>query len=325
MRYFLVFIKKLFLDIFGELLIVPIGIFYYLVFYNNKKDINIVLCNHIGDIIFTLGYLEEYKLQKNVKNINLIGTNKWKNLVGLYPNIYNEYYTIKSFWLKILLYSAKREIGQSVYLKLKNVIFIDPGNNYTMGYNYAVKFPNSNLKDCIKYGCLNLEADSKFLAPHLILHSNKIKNFINDNNLLNKKAILLCPYASVTNEIGNNFFEKLVTIYKRMGYLVITNISNDEKAIKGTITIKCNFQEIFELGHYMECIIGLRSGILDLLVFTNKLVISIYPKDNNMINFFDLCHTQENKNKLVLQYVMTNDYYKDIKYIIKNHKNLSNN
>ena len=76
--------------------------------------------------------------------------------------------------------------------------------------------------------------------------------------------------------LEENFWEKLASELIGKGYVLYTNVSNSrEKVIQGTAPMTTTFQELMYIAEKVNCFIGMRSGIFDLLVFTNARLLYI--------------------------------------------------
>ncbi|WP_167958638.1 hypothetical protein [Anaerosporobacter faecicola] len=297
---FLLYWIKIILE---QVIVLPIAFLIYILCFRKRGRYNIVICEHIGDMLFTLGYLNAFGKEKNSIPLHVITTKKWLELVTLYPNAYDSIQVVKHWQLKVFLLLDHYQVGQVLLKKCNDITVVDPGNNFTQGYEFARRFPEANLKDCIKYGILHLDSDAEFETPVKDILTNNRENET-------KKRILLCPYASVTNEIDKSIYEMIVKEYTAKGYQLFTNVTGNQSVIEGTEPITSSLRELYTIGDSFACVIGLRSGILDLLSFCKCPIVAIYPYANPLVAFFNLKKTNP-KNKQIFQYRLTEDLGKD--------------
>ena len=91
-----------------------------------------------------------------------------------------------------------------------------------------------------------------------------------------KRTIVLAPYANSCANLEEAFWEKLASELIGKGYVLYTNVaSSREKVISGTAPMTTTFNELIYLAEKVNCFIGLRSGIFDLLAFTNARLLYI--------------------------------------------------
>lgn len=303
---YIIYLFKMIID---QIIVLPVVFIYYIISFRRKNRHNIIICEHIGDIIYTLGFLKSFRQNKSGNQICVITTKKWMDLLELYPDSYDSIIIIHHWKLKLLLLLKHYQLGQFLVKKVNDVTIVDPGNDFVLGYEYARKYPKMNLKDCIKYGSLELSDNAVYELPQI----KRIDCYKATN------PILLCPYATVTREIDKTIYEEIASEYAAKGYQLYTNVVNNQQKINGTQALTSSLKSIVEKGDEFSCIIGLRSGILDLLAFSNCPIIAIYPYQDPMIDFFDLRKTNPTNTKII-QYQLT----EDINYDIKNIKSIIN-
>ncbi len=114
---------------------------------------------------------------------------------------------------------------------------------------------------------------------------------MNELYVLDKeRTIIIMPYANATENLKESFWIKLVQNLKQKNkdYVLYTNVASpQEKVIPGTSPIVTTFPELVYLTEKVNCFIGLRSGIFDLLAFTNAKLLYI-NKDIRGWWFYDL-------------------------------------
>jgi hypothetical protein len=63
-----------------------------------------------------------------------------------------------------------------------------------------------------------------------------------------------------------HLFERFVTELKKRGYIVYTNVIQNQKAIEGTLRLDCSMQELYSIACDIPLIISIRTGLLDYLI-----------------------------------------------------------
>lgn len=119
-----------------------------------------------------------------------------------------------------------------------------------------------------------------------------------DSYLLDKeRTIILMPYAYSQKNLEESFWTRLVLelIKKNKSYIILyTNVaSSREKVIPGTAPLITTLPELVYLAEKINCFIGLRSGIFDLLVFTNARLLYVMQG-----SYFDLKRSYNHTNSI---------------------------
>ena len=89
------------------------------------------------------------------------------------------------------------------------------------------------------------------------------------------REVVVMPYAKTAELLPEAFWESLVFRLKQAGYTVYTNVGGaKEKAVQGTKTVTKSLLETARFCEGCAAVISLRSGLCDLLGFTNtKLIV----------------------------------------------------
>lgn len=96
------------------------------------------------------------------------------------------------------------------------------------------------------------------------------------------KTVLLIPYSVSMEEIDIHFWEKMATRIQDKGFKVITNVKGEnESAINGTEAVKIPLNILVPFVEECGNVIGVRSGILDVMEMADAKMIILYPKVKN--------------------------------------------
>ena len=274
--------------------ITPIGLLTYMK-VRDRNYYDVVMCDHIGDFLYMIGYLGQFRQINHIPRIRVIGTARLQELVGLYPGIIDGYRIVGKFQLQIMLFPYRTSIGRMCFQYMKNVKVIEPSRDFVQQFGYVESFPNLTLRDCIKYGILRLPEEVQMKLPCMPDKPEKGK----------KAQIMLCPSAVVTEwKPYQRLFERLSKILSQSGIKVYEN--------KESMPLI----EFAYLASQMDCVIGLRSGLLDLAALVGCRVIALYPADSKMMKYFDLRKMNEHNHK-IMQYRMSGSMTEDIRQILK--------
>ncbi len=100
------------------------------------------------------------------------------------------------------------------------------------------------------------------------------------------KTILISPYSNTLGQIPTIYANRIVSALKQLGYDVCTNVAGGEKALQGTIGVFLPYDMVVDFANKAAGIIGIRSGLMDILSSTESKMVVIYPK--NYYEYFGL-------------------------------------
>ena len=174
-------------------------------------------------------------------------------------------------------------------------------DNYVYGHfhmrdrveNWSSLIWNENLSfvDRYKENVFGLPLDTELIPPIISSPTNLQKQRLHEAYVLDKeRTIIIMPYTSGGSPFPESFWVKLVQSLKQKNkdYIFYTNVASpQEKVIPGTAPIVTTFPELIYLAEKVNCFIGLRSGIFDLLAFTNAKLLYINRNIKDWW-FFDL-------------------------------------
>lgn len=98
---------------------------------------------------------------------------------------------------------------------------------------------------------------------------------------IDKKTIIIMPYACSTPLLPTVFWETLVQILSKLGYRILTNVKDStEPVVEGTEEISENLEVMARVCEESLMVIALRSGICDVLALTNTLLVMVYTRED---------------------------------------------
>ena len=252
---------------------------------NNKDTHYMVICDHIGDFLITMGYMKAYRERNHIKHITICTTQKMLSLLKCYVHFYDEYMTLTSEELYEILKVGSTRFGCRALRKMPNITLLNPGNAFVLEYfEYIKRFPNVSLHDCIKYGSLCLDKECEFIPPKLRLYSRQKY----------EKTILLCPDAQFLRN-NHTFVRKITNELKKDNYRIYTNTPfPEDKVIEGTKKKTLSLIEVCEFAFNGGIVIGIRSGLFDLLSYVPGKIIANYPDEEyfSLFNLYSLPNTK---------------------------------
>ena len=107
---------------------------------NNKDTHYVVICDHIGDFLITMGYMKAYREKNHIKHITICTTQKMLSLLKCYIHFYDEYMTLDSEELYEILKVGSTRFGCRVLRKMPNITLVNPGNAFVLEYFEYIDF-----------------------------------------------------------------------------------------------------------------------------------------------------------------------------------------
>ena len=143
-------------SILQQIFVIPIAILYYKLKLQHKDTCHIIVCNHIGDCIYTMGYINTLKRSKDIDRITIISHKRMEAIVNLYSNVEVNFKAVSSGWLHILEIADRYNAGKKAFLTFGDNFFVVPANWFSLGIEGALRFRANSLKACIKSYCLEI-------------------------------------------------------------------------------------------------------------------------------------------------------------------------
>ncbi len=273
---------------------------------------DVIVCSHIGDFLFTVGYLQalDQKLKKErgaaYKRLRLVADRKFEKLLCFYPGLDCEYLAWKPRSLAAVLAANRSRSGRAFLYKLHSVSVVEPAAAFTDGVSYAFRDPGLSLRGCIQYGALGLGPDADLIRPSLPYGIRQKPG----------KRALLCPFAQVLETVQiKAYMDALAEWLLNSGYEVYANGAWSGMSEKIRV-VYWELDRFFHNCFAIELVIGIRSGLLDLAACSSATVVALYPRGSSCSQYYDIRRIfPEKKNNY--QYILTDDQDKDCKAIRK--------
>lgn len=208
------------------------------------------------------------------------------------------------FGFNSCVYSVTREemnefVQYAVFSNMadKRILILNHRHPYTCRIGEIGNYKNINFMDHFRYSIFNLPEGSMPEVPSSIRDSEESKRYVeqlfNKNGLVKGKTVIIFPYAKTAAKLDESFWIKLAMQLKEQEYKVCTNSSGEsEPAIPGTIPLFFDIRYALETVEAAGYVIGLRSGLCDVISTAKAKKIIIYPDryygPDSFINFFSL-------------------------------------
>ena len=245
-------------------------------YMTKDKDILYVLCPfNIGDFLINGGFCHALLKKKRKKACVLIVqerfVNSGLNFVGVMEIMYLPKETMDLVCQYIHAtrdYETDNYVYGHFHLKEQH-----------KNWNDYIWNENLSFVDSYKENVFDLPLDTELIPPIINTLTDFQKQRLHEAYVLDKeRTIIITPYTSGGSPFPESFWVKLVQSLKQKNkdYVIYTNVASpQEKVIPGTAPIVTTFPELIYLAEKVNCFIGMRSGIFDLLAFTNARLLYI--------------------------------------------------
>lgn len=195
---------------------------------------------------------------------------------------------------------------------------------YTCRVGEVGNFRGISFLDIYRYGVFGLDEGLLPTVPHLHRNDERSREYterlFEDNNLPEKKTVILLPYANTASSLDYKFWVSIAGKLKEMGYTVCTNsVGEHEPVIEGTKGLFFDLRFGLEVVERAGVVIGLRSGLFDVLSTAKAVKVVLYPDrvygDGSFFDFYSL-----NGNGLcddAVEMVVSDDEEEVVKQVLK--------
>jgi len=215
----------------------------------------------------------------------------------------------------LLLYLNVKKLPSRLFSTFLTKLFEFKQGSLAFGYpdkTTGVRgYKNFNLFDTFRaYLGLNPSAS---LAKPIVSEQSKRKamGIIEALNLPFKKTVILAPCCKSISRVGqlnDEWWYKIRDKLIEKGFTVVTNVGPHERPIPGTIELNSPFDEIIPIAEHVGWVIGIRSGLFDILSSVNCKLTILYPKarwgnltpweKSTPVNIYSLRYILDNKKNL---------------------------
>lgn len=255
---------------------------FFLLWKKKKQQIIVLPANAIGDCLYIFSFLEVLNrrvLQDHLQMVIYV-SDRYKKILATYPVPLNNVVYLKHLGIKhllLLMLSTSSLAPKSVIIAAQNDIYA----SYPMSYGEYIPKEIIGARNKLSYA---LRVPNNPILYHNLpkLSVSAIKNFE-----ANKERICIVnPYSS-SMTFSAILYERICEILKRKGFLVYTNVCGSQKAIEGTIPLRCSIEELYSIACDIPLIVSVRSGILDFLIPSGINMFVIYETWKDKYNMVD--------------------------------------
>lgn len=210
-----------------------------------------------GNVYISGQYMNDYTAKNGKREILLLPEKNCYDVALLF-NYYNAELVLCSHDDYYDLLRLLRFLGTDTL----NIIYLNYHNVSTQYYGILTWIEGVNGIDMgVLYDNVVFNGAHK---DYELKHSSVYGKHVFGQEIQKGKTVVLSPYAGTIKKISDYFWEFLAKRLIEKGYLVYTNIGgDDEKEISGTYPIRIPYDEWIDFIESAGCLIGLRSGLLD--------------------------------------------------------------
>ena len=252
----------------------------------NEPDVSYVVINrHIGDAARNLTIIRPFKLYYSekekyhfmnnnqdgincyafpkkmvVKKVCVLTTRVLSGVVKLCPEVDDVVVLGKKELDELELYvNSAMCLHKNIFPDEDSAANMLKWNLYKTGtFAYRMNLP----KEFVEKESGKLKITDKILVES--------EQYLSNNSMDASKSIILCPVAQSNSLLGKAFWDKLIINLKNKGYVVYTNIGPNEQPLEGTNPLCVPIDIICGLVSCGCKVIGVQSGLLDLLIWLKK-------------------------------------------------------
>ena len=232
---------------------------------NSYADSFILVCPYysLGDVVNALSYYPYFAENRNVKNtvVAVIGKSA-AEIAYMYG-----YDSVKT-----LSWTSMTELVQALLWTRDCECYIAHNDKpYTVDLAKVLNIRRVNHEKIYCCGTYGLPITTKPVHPHRYRETDVI------SKIKLGKSVILSPYANSVVLLDDKLWEEITDYYKLQGYDVYTNVVGDEKPINGTMALTAKISEMIPIVEKAGTFIGIRSGLCDVIKYSNCDKYAFYP------------------------------------------------
>ena len=301
-------------EIFSKLYVLLLSVFYipksimeYIKLKNQikieKDTIGLIIDGHMGDIFIQCSLIGAFK-KKFKKKVLVVVPKNYQQIPEMFRSIDSIYSTdydsisITKFRililrlimiaLKILPHNLKEYLKKFVTVNGGELIFIPLFllliNEKKLLKNYSKLYRMESHLFGLDFKKENFEKPK----PTSKEIYKKVRKKFKELGLKLGKTVIIYPITYSAFLLPKEFWQELADEIKKRGYSVATNVWNNEKPIPGTVPLFTEIKEKIAAAELAGTVIGVRSGIFDVLASADCKKIIIYTgyAGNKKISWF---------------------------------------
>lgn len=282
-KFFEILVKRLYGRFDGKLFpLVSVPCSYiallHLLLKKKKNQIIILPTNAIGDTLYILSFWQQLHNISIQGNLQFYISDRYKKIVETYsPKIKGVVY-LKHLGFKhlfLLTLSAGLYNPSSINIARKCRIFsVIPRVHKAWLKGRGLKGTRNQLSHILNIPLVPIACHGLSRSP-----VQAIENF----QSIKSKICIINPY-SYSMKFSEGLYEKIVQKLSNLGYVVFTNVVDNQKAIEGSEPLRASLDELFSIACEIPLVVSVRSGILDFLIPSKVNMFVVYEKWKDIDN-----------------------------------------
>ncbi|WP_167956022.1 glycosyltransferase family 9 protein [Anaerosporobacter faecicola] len=246
----------------------------------------------LGDAYLGLSFLRAYLQKNQIHNYVIIMLKSACSKIAILYGVEEKTQLINSDDMSDLL-----EYLRFTNFDNKKAFIIHHLIPYTVGIKRLGNYRGLTFADQFRYNMYELDMGVKPELPLYTYHTKESERYVEqlfiDNNLIKGKTAILMPYAKTSIEMSEYFWIEIARKLNEKGYKVCTNCGGEgEQVIPGTQKLFFDIKYALETVETAGLVIGLRSGLCDVIASAKCRKIILYPDryycSDKYIKFYSL-------------------------------------
>lgn len=273
----------------------------------------LVICDHIGDFVIAMGYLDAFMQAHGIESLVVYVTPKMAELARRYTRPGVQIACLDRRRMDWVLYLNTSHHTTEWVQKRHNLWLMETAGHFNdKEFGFILHYPDMTLRSLIQHCCLQLPGDAVFRPFPLKQKTERHGS---------GRRFILCPSAQVTSleRMSDELFETLADALGRQGYAVYTNLASsdtEKKAVRGTEALRLALDELEEWITCDDCLIGVRSGLMDLAAYLGCRIVCLYPHNTKLKKFYSLDMLPQTRSSYV-EYELAGDITRDSETILR--------
>lgn len=217
----------------------------------------------LGDIYYMMSYLPYFLKERKRENVVVFTIGKsGADVVRMFGGVVSVVLTQKEM---------DETIQAVLFLKDKESYIPHQDRPYVVKLYKALYVKKIHFETIYKCGVFGLPINTEPYKPCYLKLYEKL------SEIPYKKSVVLSPYAKSVTNIPMEYWEQIISYYRKKGYSIYTNVTPQEKELYGTKRLETSIDEIQSVVEHAGTFIGLRSGLCDVIKYADCDKTAIYP------------------------------------------------
>lgn len=228
------------------------------------KAVKFIICPcSLGDTVNVLSFLSTYKKVHGIDKVVVVAKEHQQELVKMFKEVADVFTLENDDIVALRVYIVENDLYD--YENVLYGYFIS--NKEAPLIEQTTKF--INFVDEYKANVLKIPLDSSIDEPCLPPIELDIQNKV-------KGSVIIMPSGLTLKQTDNTLWRMIIDHYKNNGVIVYTNVGNPGDIIlDDTIELCMTIPELLSSAHLFKRIIGIRSGIFDVLALRSDISVDV--------------------------------------------------